>query len=100
MLIAAAALAGCTGKKTADVQQETRVLTKTETAVAAPVQLAEEFTSEIEPYKENDITPAASGVHIDRILVEVGDPVRQGQLIVTLDHAVHPAARAAEDRRG
>ena len=49
MLIAAAALAGCTGKKTADVQQETRVLTKTETAVAAPVQLAEEFTSEIEP---------------------------------------------------
>ena len=85
MLIAAAALAGCTGKKTADVQQETRVLTKTETAVAAPVQLAEEFTSEIEPYKENDITPAASGVHIDRILVEVGDPVRQGQLIVTLD---------------
>ena len=45
MLIAAAALAGCTGKKTADVQQETRVLTKTETAVAAPVQLAEEFTS-------------------------------------------------------
>ena len=85
MLIAAAALAGCTGKKTADVQQETRVLTITETAVAAPVQLAEEFTSEIEPYKENDITPAASGVHIDRILVEVGDPVRQGQLIVTLD---------------
>ena len=85
MLIAAAALAGCTGKKTADVQQETRVLTKTETAVSAPVQLAEEFTSEIEPYKQNDITPAASGVHIDRILVEVGDPVRQGQLIVTLD---------------
>ena len=81
MLIAAAALAGCTGKKTADVQQETRVLTKTETAVAAPVQLAEEFTSEIEPYKQNDITPAASGVHIDRILVEVGDPVRQGQLL-------------------
>lgn len=73
------------GQKTADVQQETRVLTKTETAVAAPVQLAEEFTSEIEPYKQNDITPAASGVHIDRILVEVGDPVRQGQLIVTLD---------------
>ena len=59
--------------------------TKTETAVSAPVQLAEEFTSEIEPYKQNDITPAASGVHIDRILVEVGDPVRQGQLIVTLD---------------
>lgn len=85
MLIAAAALAGCTGKKTADVQQETRVLTKTETAVSAPVQLAEEFTSEIEPYKQNDITPAASGVHIDRILVDVGSRVKAGQLLVTLD---------------
>ena len=85
MLIAAAALAGCTGKKTADVQQETRVLTKTETAESATVQLTEEFTSEIEPFRENDITPAASGVHIDRILVEVGDPVHEGQLIVTLD---------------
>ena len=84
MLIAAAALAGCTGKKTADVQQEPRVLTKTETAVAAPVQLAEEFTSEIEPYKENDITPAASGVHIERILVEVGVAVRLGVLSVSL----------------
>ena len=85
MLIAAAALAGCTGKKTADVQQETRVLTKTETAESATVQLTEEFTSEIEPFRENDITPAASGVHIDRIYVEVGDPVREGQLVVTLD---------------
>ena len=101
MLIAAAALAGCTGKKTADVQQETRVLTKTETAVAAPVQLAEEFTSEIEPYKENDITPAASGVHIDRILVEVGDPVRQGQLIVTLDPTQYTQQLVQlQDRRG
>ena len=43
------------------------------------------FTSEIEPYKENDITPAASGVHIDRILVDVGDRVQAGQLLVTLD---------------
>ena len=99
-MFAAAALAGCKGKNGAgDVQQDNRVLTKTETAEFATVQLTEEFTSEIEPFRENDITPAASGVHIDRILVEVGDPVREGQLIVTPD-AVHPAARAAEDRRG
>lgn len=86
MLIAAAALAGCTGKtKTVEVQQENRVLTKAEEAQTTTVELIEEFTSEIEPYKENDITPAASGVHIDRIAVEVGDPVREGQLVVTLD---------------
>lgn len=86
MLVAAAAMAGCTGKnKAVEVQQDNRVLTKTEAAAPATVQLTEEFTSEIEPYKENDITPAASGVHIDKIMVEVGDPVREGQLIVTLD---------------
>ncbi|WP_298031456.1 efflux RND transporter periplasmic adaptor subunit [uncultured Alistipes sp.] len=86
MLAAAAALAGCTGKKkAAEVQQDNRVLTRTEAAGTAMVQLTEEFTSEIEPYKENDITPAASGVHIDKIRVEVGDPVREGQLLVTLD---------------
>ena len=82
---AVALLAGCTGKKTAAVTEEKGVLTKTARATAATVRLSEEFTSEIEPYKENDITPAASGVHIDKIYVEVGDPVREGQLIVTLD---------------
>ena len=82
---AVALLAGCTGKKTAAVTEEKGVLTKTARVTAATVRLTEEFTSEIEPYKENDITPAASGVHIDKIYVEVGDPVREGQLIVTLD---------------
>ena len=97
-MFAAAALAGCKGKNGAgDVQQDNRVLTKTETAESATVQLTEEFTSEIEPFRENDITPAASGVHIDRILVEVGDPVHEGD---ARPDAVHPAARAAEDRRG
>lgn len=46
---------------------------------------SEVYTSEIQPYKENDITPAASGVHIDRILVDVGSKVREGQLLLTLD---------------
>ncbi|MFQ6940868.1 MAG: hypothetical protein ACLRSE_13060 [Alistipes finegoldii] len=37
------------------------MLTKTETAVSGSgAGFAEEFTSEIEPYKQNDITPAAS----------------------------------------
>lgn len=90
ILIAAAALvAGCAGKKTAVVAEQKGVLIKTAEAEAATVQLVEQFTSEIEPYKENDITPAASGVHIDKILVEVGDPVQAGQLILTLDPTQH-----------
>lgn len=78
-------LAACGSKQQTAVVETPRVLTRTETAELATVQLTEEYTSEILPYKENDITPAASGVHIDRILVDVGDRVRQGQVLVTLD---------------
>ena len=86
LCIAAVSFAGCTGKKgVTAVAEDKGVLTKSAVAEEASVQLTEVFTSKIEPYKENDITPAASGVHIDRIYVEVGDPVREGQLVVTLD---------------
>lgn len=85
LLALAAALPGCGHKGPAPVETQLRVLTKTVPAETATVQLTEEFTSEIEPYKENGITPAVAGVHIDRILVEVGDNVREGQLLVTLD---------------
>lgn len=79
-------LAACGSKQqTTQVVETPRVLTKTATAERAVVQLTEEYTSEILPSQENDITPAASGVHIDRIRVDVGDRVQQGQVLVTLD---------------
>ena len=54
-------LAACGSKQqTTQVVETPRVLTKTATAERAVVQLTEEYTSEILPYKENDITPAAS----------------------------------------
>lgn len=61
------------------------MLTKTVPAALRVIEQNEVYTSEIEPYKENDITPAVSGVHIDRILVDVGSRVKAGQLLVTLD---------------
>ncbi len=87
MMATAALLAGCggNGARTAVETVSTGVLTRCETAEGMTVRLTEEFTSEIEPYRENDITPAASGVHIDRIWVEVGDAVQEGQLVVSLD---------------
>ena len=86
MMTAAAVLGGCGGKRSAAPEAVTnRVLTRSVEAEAATVRLGEEFTSEIEPYRENDITPAATGVHIDRIWVEVGDAVSEGQLVVSLD---------------
>lgn len=86
LAIAVSALS-CGSKKGATVQTAAaeRVLTRTVAAEAARIALTEEFTSEIQPFKENDITPAASGLHIDRILVDVGDRVQKGQLLVTLD---------------
>ncbi len=88
VFLALVVLASCScggNRKAAPVVTETGVLTKTAPATEASVRLTESFTSEIEPFKENDITPAASGVHIDRILVDVGDRVQQGQLLATLD---------------
>lgn len=86
LTVAAAVAVGCGDRnRSVAVETETRVLTKTVVAEKAVVAQTEEFTSEIDPYKENDIAPAASGVHIDRILVDVGSPVIEGQLLVTLD---------------
>ncbi len=70
-------------------EQTERIAVKTLAAEEATVSLTEQFTSEIRPWRENDITPAASGVHIERIMVDVGDPVRKGQLIVTLDPTMY-----------
>ena len=86
ILLTSLMLVGCGGEKKA---QETTVdegiLTKYTLSTTQEVNLTETFTSEIKPYRENDITPAAQGVHINRILVDVGHEVRQGQLLVTLD---------------
>ena len=61
------------------------VTVKTAEAELCAVDLLETYTSEIKAYKENDITPAAQGLHIDRILVDVGDKVSAGQTLVVLD---------------
>lgn len=56
LCIAAVSFAGCTGKKgVTAVAEDKGVLTKSAVAEEASVQLTEVFTSEIEPYKENDI---------------------------------------------
>jgi len=94
LLAALAVLTGCAGRSGAEqTVADAGVLTKSVAAESATVRLIEEFTSEIEPYKENDITPAAAGVHIDRILVDVGDKVQAGQLLATLDPTQYTQAR-------
>lgn len=85
-MAAALMMTACGSKQTTtEVAEQVVVKTKTTEALLETIALTEEYTSEIKAYKENDITPAAQGVHIDRILVDVGDKVKQGQLLITLD---------------
>ena len=89
MLIAlAATMVGCgsNGSKSAVVAQvESAVAVKVCTAETSKMEITETYTSEILPYKQNDITPAAQGLHIDRILVDVGDKVKPGQIVATMN---------------
>lgn len=87
--MAAAAMVACGSqgdKKAAQTNAADEVITvKTALAETMTVELTETYTSEILPYKENDITPAAQGLHIDKISVDVGDRVYAGQVVVVLD---------------
>lgn len=69
--------------------QESRVATKSATATAETISLVEQFTSEIKAFRENDIIPAASGVRIDTILFDVGDEVKEGDVVATLDPTLY-----------
>ena len=87
-MAAAAMLVGCGSNQSSTEQQsaeETATAIKVCIAEVMDVSLLETYTSEILPYKQNDITPAAQGLHIDQIKVDVGDRVKAGQVLVTLD---------------
>lgn len=88
-IIAAATLVAC-GSNNQDsatdaTTEQSAVAVKVCTAEVMDVAMTETYTSEILPYRENDITPAAQGLHIDDIKVDVGDRVREGQVLVVLD---------------
>ena len=86
LMAAAATMVACNSKTTNSGEQTQQgVLTKSAAVEQGVVKLTEVFTSEIQPNKMNNITPAAQGVHIDKILVDVGDRVQEGELLITLD---------------
>ena len=90
MLIAAVAMTACASNDKNNEQTpaevvETAVLVKSATAELQTISLTETYTSEIKPYKENDVTPAVAGLHISEIKVDVGDHVKKGQVIVVMD---------------
>lgn len=89
-LVASMMMVGCGSKseQNAAVQAEAeveKVLIKTVEATTSMVGQLVEVSANIQPYKQNSITPAVQGVRIDKILVDVGHHVSKGQLVATMD---------------
>ena len=85
ILATTALLASCGGSKqeeetTTDELPQVRVAT----AIMQPVEQSRDFTGNVESFRRNDITPSMP-VRIDNILVDVGDNVRAGQVLVEMD---------------
>ena len=92
MLAVAAMMVACGGddskKKAAEMaaaKAKEAVDVKVAIATTETRDVCETYTAELKAYKENNVTPAAQGLHIKEILVDVGDTVKEGQVIAKLD---------------
>ncbi len=85
-LLVMALLVSCTSEKKTETAVEEKPLVKLETVSVQAVDQTQEFTATVQANKVNNIAPSTP-VRIDKILVEVGDPVRKGQKLVEMDIA-------------
>lgn len=88
-MIAASLLASCGGSSkpaqaAADSVATEKPKVKLETVRVRPVDQTYGFTATVEANVTNNIAPSMA-VRIDKIFVEVGDPVRAGQKLVQMD---------------
>lgn len=92
MLTVAAMMVAC-GAGDSKEQAAAAAIAKAKEAVDVKVAMAttdtlnvcETYTAELKAYKEINVTPAAQGLHIKEILVDVGDTVQEGQVLAKLD---------------
>lgn len=85
-IMGAVAMTGCQGKKNKTVTDGEGELTqvKVEQARAEKVSQTVDFTANLQAYKQTFIVPALAA-RIEKINVEVGDNVKEGQVLVELD---------------
>lgn len=84
LLSTLAVLSGCKEKKTAEVQESSKVLIKTSSTTSQEIDLIADFISNVEAFQTNNICPAMP-VRIDKISVDIGDKVKKGDLIAVMD---------------
>jgi len=83
-IVALYACGGGSGAEQSQTVQDSTVLVKVQTVSEQPVDQLTELTGNIEAYRVNYIAPTIPG-RIDNILVEVGNRVSSGQLLVQMD---------------
>lgn len=87
ILATALFLVSCDGsKKQETITTEALPQVKVEMLTSEQVEQTLEFTGTVESFKQNDICPSTP-VRIENILVEVGDRVKKGQVLVEMDIA-------------
>lgn len=87
-ITAFAILASCSGgekQETVEVVEKPQV--RVETVHTQDVDQIQEFTATVEANITNNIAPQTAGIRIKKVLVEVGDRVRQGQKLAEMDNA-------------
>ena len=97
MMMAALGLAACGQTKNTDENTLASLpLVKVEMVQIAPVDQAVTFSGNIEPFARNMISSAASQ-RVEKILVEVGDYVRAGQVLVQMEDLNYNQAKIQLD---
>lgn len=84
--MAVLALTACSKKEQAADSQEELPLVTVDVAYERPVPVAKSYTASVEAENVNNISPASPN-RIKTITVEVGDHVRRGQTLATLDES-------------
>lgn len=77
-------------------QEDKKPLVQLETVSVQPVAQTYDFTGTVEPFVENKIAPSGP-LRIGKVLVEVGDAVRPGQVVARMDKAQFAQQKAQLD---
>ncbi|MDD2437210.1 MAG: efflux RND transporter periplasmic adaptor subunit [Massilibacteroides sp.] len=80
-------LTSCSGEKKEVTTEDEKPRVKIETVTVQSVDQIQEFTATVEANISNNIAPQAHG-RIQKLLVEVGDHVKVGQILATMDETV------------
>jgi membrane fusion protein (multidrug efflux system) len=86
LIILLAGAVACSGPAEEQANQSADEVKKVETGFSEIKEVEQEMTltGNVEPYEQNIISPSMQ-LRIQKIYVEVGDPVRKGQLLVQMD---------------